>query len=39
MERATEILFLKKKVQELLNEKAEVDQVKEKYQREANEIK
>ena len=37
MERATEILFLKKRVQELLNDKLEVDQVREQCNKEASE--
>ena len=39
MERATEVLFLKKRVQELLNDKVEVDQVREQCSKEAIEMK
>lgn len=39
MERATEALFLKKRVQELLNDKVEVDQVREQCSKEAIEMK
>ena len=39
MERATETLFLKKRVQELLNDKLEVDEVREQCQKEASEMK
>ena len=39
MERATEALFLKKRVQELLNDKLEVDQVREQCHKDASEMK
>ena len=39
MEKTTELLFLKKKLQELLSEKIEVDEVRDQAQKEMQEVK
>ena len=39
MEKATELLFAKKKIQEMIQDKKEVDEVREQSQKEISEIK